>query len=99
MGHAALTGSWPLGREDHIQALHVVAAAHLLDPDARPIKEEQVAFFELFADPAPEFEERALAVIDAGLARGVPERLVRRAPRLLQGYEVLFWDTLYEAVG
>jgi pyrroloquinoline quinone (PQQ) biosynthesis protein C len=60
---------------------------------------EQVAFFELFADPAPEFEERALAVIDAGLARGVPERLVRRAPRLLQGYEVLFWDTLHEAVG
>jgi pyrroloquinoline quinone (PQQ) biosynthesis protein C len=60
---------------------------------------EQVAFLELFADPAPEFEERALVVIDAGLARGVPERLVRRAPRLLQGYEVLFWDTLHEALG
>jgi pyrroloquinoline quinone (PQQ) biosynthesis protein C len=60
---------------------------------------EQVAFFDLFADTAPEFEERALAVVDAGLVRGVPERLVRRAPRLLQGYELLFWDTLHEALG
>ena len=59
---------------------------------------EQVAFFDLFAEPAEDFEERALAVIEAGLAKGVPERLVRRAARLLQGYELLFWDTLYEAL-
>jgi pyrroloquinoline quinone (PQQ) biosynthesis protein C len=55
---------------------------------------EQVRFFDLFAEPVPGFEEAALAVIAAGLERGVPERLVRRAPRLLQGYELLYWDTL-----
>lgn len=60
---------------------------------------DQAAFFELFAEPDEEFEGRALDVVDAGLASGVPERLVRRAPRLLQTYEVMFWDALYEALG
>ncbi len=55
---------------------------------------EQVRFFDLFAEPVPGFDERALAVVEAGLRRGVPERAVRRAARLLQGYELLFWDTL-----
>jgi hypothetical protein len=55
---------------------------------------DQVRFFDLFAEPAPGFEARALAVISAGLERGVPERRVRRAARLLQGYELLYWDTL-----
>src|SRR5215831_9694694 len=55
---------------------------------------EQVRFFDLFAEPAPGFEERAPAIIAAGLKRGVPPRLVRRAARLLQGYEMLYWDTL-----
>lgn len=55
---------------------------------------EQVRFFDLFAEPAPGFEERAPAVIAAGLERGVAPRLVRRAARLLQGYELLYWDTL-----
>lgn len=55
---------------------------------------EQVRFFDLFAEPAPGFDEQALAVIEAGLARGVPERRIRRAARLLQGYELLYWDTL-----
>jgi pyrroloquinoline quinone (PQQ) biosynthesis protein C len=60
---------------------------------------DQAAFFELFAEPSEEFEGRALEVIDAGLETGVPEHLVRRAPRLLQGYEAMFWDTLYETLG
>jgi pyrroloquinoline quinone (PQQ) biosynthesis protein C len=56
---------------------------------------EQVRFFDLFAEPdGGEFEAAALAVIQAGLERGVPERLIRRAARLLQGYELLYWDTL-----
>jgi TENA/THI-4/PQQC family len=55
---------------------------------------EQVRFFDQFAEPAPEFEPAALSVIAAGLERGVPERLVRRAARLLQSYELLYWDTL-----
>jgi pyrroloquinoline quinone (PQQ) biosynthesis protein C len=55
---------------------------------------DQVRFFDLFATPPAGFEPQALAVISAGLERGVPERRVRRAARLLQGYELLFWDTL-----
>ncbi len=55
---------------------------------------DQVRFFDLFAEPDRDFERRALAVIAAGLAHGVPEWRVRRAARLLQGYELLFWDTL-----
>jgi hypothetical protein len=59
---------------------------------------EQVAFFNLFATPAGGFEERALDVIRSGLTQGVSEQLIRRAPRLLQGYELLYWDTLYSSL-
>ena len=59
---------------------------------------DSVSFLDLFAETADDFEERALAVIDAGLLRGVPEVLIRRAPRFLQSYELLFWDTLYGAL-
>ncbi len=55
---------------------------------------DQVRFFDLFAEPAGNFEAGALDLIAAGLERGVPERRVRRAARLLQGYELLYWDTL-----
>lgn len=56
---------------------------------------EQVRFFDQFAEPdGGEFEAAALGVIQAGLDRGVPERHIRRAARLLQGYELLYWDTL-----
>ena len=55
---------------------------------------DQVRFFDLFADPAGDFDSAALAVIAGGLERGVPERRIRRAARLLQGYELLYWDTL-----
>ncbi len=57
---------------------------------------DQVHFLDLFAEPDPTFEGRALAVIQAGLDSGVPERAVRRAARLLQSYELLYWDTLWE---
>ena len=62
------------------------------------LDDEQFAFFDLFATPLDGFEGRALAVISDGLERGVSERLVRRAPRLLQGFELLYWDTLYAAL-
>ncbi|MFQ5898142.1 MAG: transcriptional regulator [Candidatus Methylomirabilia bacterium] len=57
---------------------------------------EQLAFFDLFASPPAEFEAGALAVVEAGLARGADPRLIKRAARLLQGYEKLYWDTLLE---
>ncbi len=55
---------------------------------------DEVRFFDLFAAPAGDFEAQALAVISVGLERGVPERRIRRAARLLQGYELMYWDTL-----
>ncbi len=40
-----------------------------------------------------------MAVVAGGLARGVDPRLIKRAARLLQGYEKLFWDTLHALSG
>ncbi len=57
-----------------------------------------VAFFEFFASPAPDFGRRALAVAEQGLEAGEPADRVRRSARLLQAYELLFWDTLDAAV-
>lgn len=54
----------------------------------------ETAFFDLFANPPAEFEGSALAVVESGLARGAEPRLIKRAARLLQGYEKLYWDTL-----
>jgi hypothetical protein len=52
------------------------------------------SFFELFAEPPPGFEEQALAVADQGLESGDSPERAGRAARLLQAYELLFWDTL-----
>jgi TENA/THI-4/PQQC family protein len=56
------------------------------------LDEGTVAFFTFFASPPPGFEQRALAVIDAGLAAGDDPAHARRATRLLQAYELRFWD-------
>jgi thiaminase len=61
--------------------------------------EKATAFFDLFASPPAEFEQGALAVVESGLERGADPRLIRRAARLLQGYEKLFWDTLLTLSG
>jgi thiaminase len=56
------------------------------------LDEAAVAFFTFFASPPPGFEQRALTVIEAGLAAGDDPRRARRATRLLQAYELRFWD-------
>lgn len=56
-----------------------------------------VVFFDLFAQPAPDFEANSLRVIQDGLERGVDPRGVVRAARLIQAYELMYWDSLYEA--
>jgi len=61
------------------------------------LQPEHVAFFDQFAAPAPGFEEAATAVIEADLAAGSEPAGVRRAVRLLQAYELMYWDTLYAA--
>jgi thiaminase len=60
---------------------------HGAGPDA-------TAFFDFFATPAPGFQDHALAVVDAGLAAGDHPDSARRAARLLQSYELMFWDSL-----
>src|SRR5918992_1611946 len=59
--------------------------------------EKEVAFFELFANPPATFEANALSVIQQGLDRGTEPRMIQRAVRLLQAYELMYWDTLYSA--
>ena len=56
------------------------------------------SFFEFFAEPAPGFERQALAVADHGLAAGDSPDRACRAACLLQAYELLFWDTLADAL-
>ncbi|MGQ0716529.1 MAG: transcriptional regulator [Pseudonocardiales bacterium] len=59
---------------------------------------DAVAFFEFFANPPEDFESRALAVLGEGLAAGDSPVLARRATRLLQAYELSFWDALAEGL-
>ncbi len=58
----------------------------------------EVAFFDFFASPPPDFEERALAVLEAGLAAGESPDRARRATRLLQAYELSFWDAMAQGL-
>ena len=59
--------------------------------------QKEVAFFDLFASPPTTFEADALSVIQQGLDRGIEPSLIQRAARLLQAYELMYWDTLYGA--
>jgi thiaminase len=59
------------------------------------LSEKEVAFFDLFASPPATFETNALNIIQQGLDRGIEPRLIQRAARLLQAYELMFWNTLY----
>ena len=60
--------------------------------------DEEVSFFDFFAVPPPRFEERALEVAAAGLAAGEELDRAVRAARLLQAYELLYWDTLAQGL-
>jgi TENA/THI-4/PQQC family protein len=62
--------------------------------DAYGAGDEAVAFFEFFATPPPDFEAGTLAVVQAGLDAGEDPTEARHAARLLQAYELLFWDAL-----
>lgn len=57
-----------------------------------------LAFFDLFADLAP-FEQEATAIIQNALDRGLSARLIHRAARMLQGYELMFWDAMAGVAG
>ena len=61
------------------------------------LNDKKVAFFDLFASPPATFEANALSVIQQGLDRGIDPRLIQRAARLLQAYELMYWETLYSS--
>lgn len=58
------------------------------------LDDSAVAFFTLFAAPTAELERTSLAVVDAGLTDGAEPAGIARAARLLQAYELLFWNSL-----
>jgi hypothetical protein len=61
--------------------------------------DEACGFFDFFATPVPELEEQALAAVQTGLDTGVRLDDARGHGRLLQGYELMFWNTLADAAG
>ncbi len=60
--------------------------------------EEARAFFDFFGTPAPELEQQGLAAVQAGLDAGVSFDRAVEYVRLLQGYELMFWNTLADLV-
>ncbi|MFG2223265.1 transcriptional regulator [Streptomyces sp. NPDC048644] len=62
---------------------------HYAFPDAA------CGFFDFFAKPAPELDERALAAVQHGLDTGQARPVAaQRQGRLLQAYELMFWNSL-----
>ena len=45
----------------------------------------------------PAFPHKGLAVVGEGLQQGADPVRIRRAARLLQWFELLYWDTVWEA--
>jgi thiaminase len=58
------------------------------------LDDKTCAFFDFFATPVPEVEQQALAVAQASVEAGEPPQLARRYARLIQAYELDFWNTL-----
>lgn len=56
-----------------------------------------LAFFDLFAN-MPSFEAEVLDIIQDAVDRGVPAQLIHRAARMLQSYELMFWDAMADSV-
>lgn len=52
-----------------------------------------LTFFDLFAN-MPTFETEAISVVQNGLDRGISPRAIHRAARILQSYELMYWDAM-----
>jgi len=59
----------------------------------------QIEFFTFFAEPIPGFEDDAIEVIAAGLLEGACPINLRRSARLLQAYELDFWQAASDPPG
>ena len=62
------------------------------------LDEQATAFFDFFATPVPEIEQQAIAVAEAGIDAGELPEDARRYARLIQAYELMFWNTLADGV-
>lgn len=60
---------------------------------------EQIEFFTFFAEPIVGFEDDAIEVIATGLIEGACPVDVRRSARLLQAYELDFWQAASDPPG
>lgn len=60
--------------------------------------DEAVGFFDFFGTPVPEFEQQTLAVVQASVGPAGPSEPARRMARVVQAYELSFWNTLAEGV-
>jgi hypothetical protein len=60
---------------------------------------EEIEFFIFFAEPIPGFEDDAIEVIAVGLLQGACPRDVQRSARLLQAYELDFWQAATDPPG
>lgn len=60
---------------------------------------DQIAFFTFFAEPIPNFEDDATEVIATGLLEGACPINIRRSARLLQAYELDFWQAASDPPG
>jgi thiaminase len=58
------------------------------------LDDEACGFFDFFAAPVPEVEQQAVAVAQASVDSGEPPAGARRQARLVQAYELMFWNTL-----
>jgi hypothetical protein len=56
--------------------------------------DEACALFDFFTTPAPEMEQQALTVVQSWLDAGSPTLRAHRYARLMQSYELMFWNTL-----
>jgi hypothetical protein len=64
--------------------------------DHYDFSDEACAFFDFFATPAPDLERQALATLQAGIDAGRNTDDAFRYGRLLQAYELMFWNSLLE---
>jgi TENA/THI-4/PQQC family len=63
------------------------------------LADEAVGFFDMFATPAPAFEEQTRAVVRSSVGPDGPSESARRMARALQACELSFWNTLAEGAG
>ena len=57
-------------------------------------QDADLVFFTQFAAAPADVSPEALVLIEAGLQREVAALRIVRAARMLQGYELMFWDTV-----